>query len=106
MIDFDEIEQWAGSLSAAQAENIPNAVRNKLVTSSPPFIEDTLDTLFTLTSRARGGVPQMIEKFISVWSYRLAHPSFDPKRSRVAFDMAVNTAVPPSWIRRIEILQD
>jgi len=56
--------------------------------------------------RARGEAPQMVGKFISVWSYRIAHPSFDPKHSHVGFDVAVKTAVPASWIRRIETLED
>jgi hypothetical protein len=62
--------------------------------SHPHF---TIDDL-----RARGDVPNIAKEFIEAWSYRVAHPEFDPGSLERDCGMVFTTAVPPQWIRNIE----
>lgn len=56
--------------------------------------------------RKRGDVPNIIEHFLKVWSYRLAFPDFQVSNLEVDCGMIFNRVVPANWILDIEIIQE
>ena len=51
MLDFDCIDDWAGQLTTALEDNLPDGVDSALMGAAPEFIEDARDLLFNLTDR-------------------------------------------------------
>jgi hypothetical protein len=56
--------------------------------------------------RSRGDVPNLVNEFLKAWSYRLAHPGFDPRTLEIDCGFVFKELVPPSWIMRLEGLPD
>jgi hypothetical protein len=56
--------------------------------------------------RGRGEVPNLIGDMLNVWSYRLAHPRFDPKMLEVDCGLVFREALPADRIKMIETLPD
>jgi hypothetical protein len=56
--------------------------------------------------RSRGDVPNLANEFLKAWSYRLAHPSFDPRTLEVDCGLVFKETIPPRWIARLEGLPD
>jgi hypothetical protein len=52
--------------------------------------------------RSRGDVPNLVDQFLRAWSYRLAHPGFDPRTLEVDCGFVFKETVPPGWIMKIE----
>ena len=61
--------------------------------------------IFTLDDlRARGDVPNIVRQFLEAWSYRLAHPGFQPGTLKVDCGIRFRTTVPATWIVGVELL--
>ena len=56
--------------------------------------------------RARGDVPNLVNEILKAWSYRLAHPGFDPRTLEVDCGLVFKEAIPPDWIVELETLPD
>lgn len=56
--------------------------------------------------RRRGDVPNIANDFLRVWSYRVAHPEFDPATLKVDRGMVFRSPVPAEWLADIETLAD
>jgi hypothetical protein len=56
--------------------------------------------------RARGNVPNLVNELLKAWSYRLAHPGFDPRTLEVDCGLVFKETVPPDWIVKLETLSD
>src|SRR5262249_3100352 len=55
--------------------------------------------------RSRRQVPNIAREVLEAWSYRAAHPTFDPQINlRVDCGMVFLSAVPADWITNIETL--
>jgi hypothetical protein len=54
--------------------------------------------------RARGEVPNVVSEFLKAWSYRVAHPDFDPRTLGIDCGLMFRSAVPASWITNAETL--
>ena len=53
---------------------------------------------------ARGDVPNLVNDFLTAWSYRLAHPDFDCGRLGSGCGMVFHSIVPSDWIVDIDTL--
>jgi len=54
----------------------------------------------------RGDVPNIIDHFLKVWSYRLAYPDFHVPNLEVDCGMIFNRVISVDWILYIEIIGD
>jgi hypothetical protein len=60
---------------------------------------DAAHPYFTVEDvRASGEVPNLVNEFLKAWSYRLAHPRFQPRTLCVDCGMVFRCAVPAAWI--------
>ncbi|MDA7964835.1 hypothetical protein [Ruegeria sp.] len=51
--------------------------------------------------RRAGDVPNIIDQIISVWSFELAHPGFDPATQQFDVGLVFEENVPAEWIEEI-----
>lgn len=64
---------------------------------------DSAHLHFTIDQmRDDGNVPNLVEQFLNSWSYRVAHPLFDPRVQRVDCGMVFHKTIPATWIRGVE----
>ncbi|MEX1204752.1 MAG: hypothetical protein WEB85_05830 [Dongiaceae bacterium] len=56
--------------------------------------------------RSRGDVPNLVDEFLTAWSYRLAHPGFQARTLEVDCGMVFRSTVPSAWVVNIETLPD
>lgn len=52
--------------------------------------------------RSRGNVHNLVNEILKVWSFRLAHPDFDPRELKVDCGFVFNASIAPEWIRQVE----
>ncbi len=66
---------------------------------------DTAHPTFSISDlRERGDLPNIVDKFISYYSYRLAYPDFTPRAKGVDCGMVFRSVVPSEWLMEIEDL--
>jgi hypothetical protein len=51
---------------------------------------------------AQGEIPNLVREFLSVWSYRLAHPGYQSSTLRVDSGIRFDEIVPADWIVSVE----
>jgi hypothetical protein len=51
--------------------------------------------------RAKGDLPNIIDKFLNAWSYRLAYPDFQARSLKIDCGIVFRSAVPPEWLIHI-----
>lgn len=51
--------------------------------------------------QSRGDVPNIVDEFLCVWSYRLVHPGFESRSLEVDCGMIFRQAIKPEWIVRV-----
>jgi hypothetical protein len=56
--------------------------------------------------RSRGDVPNLVNEVLKVWSYRLAHPGFDPRTLKVDCGLVFKQTILPVWIAKLERLPE
>jgi hypothetical protein len=56
--------------------------------------------------RARGDTPNLVNEFLKVWSYRLAHPRFQSKILKLDCGMMFRLTIPADWIVSFDTLSE
>jgi hypothetical protein len=56
--------------------------------------------------KSNGEIPNIVKEFLMVWSYRLAHPTFQPHSLKVDCGLMFRSSVPAEWIVEIETLPE
>ena len=70
-----------------------------------PLALDAANQYFDIdTVRARGGIPNLVNEFLTVWSYRLAHPEFQSRTLESDCGMMFRSTVPADWIIDFDML--
>ena len=52
--------------------------------------------------RKQGDVPNLVKEFLKAWTYRLAHPGFEPRTLQIDCGMMFHSPVPAAWIVMID----
>lgn len=56
--------------------------------------------------RAKGDVPNLVDQFLEVWSYRLAYPGFQSRTLKIDCGMVFRSIVPAAWIVAVDTLAE